>query len=308
MFNVIICGVVKNAERYLQANIERAIELGQRCDKYKIVLYENNSTDGTKAILNAYATKPAFRIIAEDIDAETIKRNSKIWAYTQVTGSDHPCRIEQISNARNKIVNELQQEIYEDFNYVVMIDFDSRMFLVEGILDSLRLVKENQKRVIYANSEKYYDYYALRSSHSDYNLFGPELMGEYFWKIVSLQPLHIDPKQTNLVPVYSAFNGIGVYAKDIFTSHFFDPLPTPSIKKIYTKIITSQPVAYAKYKTVIQNSCHRFPGGERDELVYWKNNSGYNKPVICEHVAFNFALISDGCEIFINPRMLYWWG
>jgi hypothetical protein len=307
MFKVIICGVVKNADKYLRSNIERAIELGQCCDKYKIVLYENNSTDGTKAILGSYADNPALQILSEDIEAETIKRESKIWAYTQVTGSDHPCRVEQIANARNKIINELQKEVYEDYNYVVMLDFDSRMFLIDGILDSLRLVKENQKRVIYANSEKYYDYYALRSTHSEYNLFGPELMGEYFWKLMSLKPLQIDSNQSTLVPVYSAFNGIGVYSKDIFTSHFFDPLPTPATKSIYNKIITSQPVAYAKYKSVIQNSCPKFPGGERDELFYWKNNSGYNKPVICEHVAFNFALIRDGCEIFINPRMLYWW-
>jgi hypothetical protein len=42
-------------------------------------------------------------------------------------------------------------------------------------------------------------------------------------------------------------------------------------------------------------------------LFYWKNNSGYDKPVICEHVAFNFSLIQDGYEVSINPRMLYWW-
>jgi hypothetical protein len=307
MLNVIICGVVKNAARYLRGNIETAIKLGERCNKYKIVIYENNSTDTTKAILTAYQANPNFHFRSEDIDAETIKRNSKIWAYTKITGSDHPCRIEQISNARNKLLDELHKEKYEDYTYVVMIDFDGEKFNIDGILDSLRLVKENRRRVIYANSEKYYDYYALRSAHAETNLFGPELMGEDFWKTINAQPLQINPKQSALVSVYSAFNGIGVYAKEILLAQLYEPLPTTAVKLMYAKIAEAHPEAYAKYKKILQYECQKFPGGERDELFFWKNNSGYNKPVICEHVAFNFALINEGCEIYINPRMLYWW-
>lgn len=307
MFNVVICGVVKNAANNLRNNINSAVELGKHCNKYKIVIYENNSTDATKSILSTYNSIPEFYILSEDIASETIKRESKIWAYTKVTGSDHPCRIEQISNARNKLVNELQKEIYDDFNYVVMIDFDSKMFIFDGILDSLRLVEENRNRVIYANSINYYDYYALRSPHADYSMFGPELIGEHFWQLMSTQPLKIEPSSTSLVPVYSAFNGIGVYDKAIFSSHFYDSLPTTAVKDQYKKIATLHPESYAKYKSILQNSCPKFPNGEIDELFYWKNNSGYDKPVICEHVAFNFSLLADGCEIYINPRMLYWW-
>ena len=307
MFNVIICGVVKNTAKYLKENIERAIELGSKCTRSKIVIYENNSTDNTKSILASYANVPHIHVLSEDIDPETIKKKSKIWAYTKITGSDHPCRIEQIANARNKLIDELQKPPYDDYNYVVMIDLDSKNYLVEGILDSLRLVGENRKRVIYANSEKYYDYYALRSAHSEYNLFGPEVMGEYFWKVLEIKPLRIDPSLNELVPVYSAFNGIGVYAIEVFTSHFFEVLPTPAVKTVYEKIAAQHPTVYIKYKKILQGTCPKFTGGERDELFYWKNNSGYDKPVVCEHVAYNFALLKDGCEIVINPRMLYWW-
>jgi hypothetical protein len=307
MFNVVICGVVKNAANHLRNNIASALELGKNCDKHKVVIYENNSTDATKSILSEYNSRPEFHILSEDIDAETIKRESKVWAYTKVTGSDHPCRIEQISNARNKLVNELQKPIYDEFNYVVMIDFDSKMFIVDGILDSLRLVKENRNRVIYANSLNYYDYYALRSSHADYSMFGPELMGEHFWQLMTTKPLKLDPSSSALVPVYSAFNGIGVYDKDVFASHFYDALPTTALKDQYKKIATLHPESYEKYKSILQNSCPKFPSGEIDEFFYWKNNSGYDKPVICEHVAFNFSLLADGYEVYINPRMLYWW-
>ena len=308
--NVIICGVVKNVGGILQKNMDLASQLGQRCDKYKIVIYENNSTDNTKSVLKTLAeANENIQLIMETIDDETIKSESKIWAYTAVTGSDHPCRIEQISNARNKLVQEFSKTIYDDYSYVVMIDFDSNGFMVDGILDSLEKVKANRNRVIYANSLNYYDYYALRSSHSEYNLFGPEVTGEFFWKNMSAAPLRIRTDSPHLVSVYSAFNGIGVYSKDIFKTHHYSALVSDNVKKVYTKITLENSAIYKKLKDVIQKPCSKFPGGEGDEdgLYYWKNNSGYDKPVICEHVSFNFSLLNAGYEIFINPRMLYSW-
>lgn len=305
--NVIICGVVKNAEEHLQNNLKLAMQLGRKCDTFKIVIYENNSTDATKQILTNYQNNSDFKIIMEDLSPESIKNTSKIWAYTNVTGSDHPCRMEQISNARNKLIAELKQDVYESYNYVVMIDFDAKFFIPDGILNSLYLVKENRKRVIYANSIDYYDYYALRSAHSSTNLFGPELAGEYFWKNMQKTRLQINSKSTELVPVYSAFNGIGVYAKEAFTAYNYDVLITPDVKYIYDQIVLKHPAEYENLKSILQTECFKFPGGENTPEFYWKNNSGYNKPVICEHVAFNFSLLKDGYDIVINPCMLYWW-
>ena len=306
--NVIICGVVKNAAARLKRNIEIAFQLGSECSSFKIVIYENNSSDATKSILKEYTTHPLFKIISEDISDEAIKRTSDIWAYTAVTGSDHPCRIEQIANARNRLIDELNQDqhAYAPFDYVVMIDFDAQHFLIEGILHSLQLVKENRKRVIYANSPKYYDYYALRSAHSAFNLFGPELMGEQFWQTMTNHRLQLAPSD-NLLPVYSAFNGIGVYDKNAFVSQRFAAVLTPIVKQVYEKLALQHSAIYEQHKPVLQSECQRFKGGEQGDLFYWKNNSGYGKPVVCEHVAFNFALLNDGYDILINPKMLYWW-
>ena len=43
-----------------------------------------------------------------------------------------------------------------------------------------------------------------------------------------------------------------------------------------------------------------------DNNIVWKNNSGYDKPVVCEHVALNFSLIRDGYKLYINPKMIYY--
>ena len=307
--NVIICGVVKNAQQQLCNNIDTAIQLGKRCNKYKIVIYENNSTDSTKNILETFGHNEHFVIITEDIDDETIKRESKIWSYKKVTGSDHPCRIEQISNARNKLVSEFEKDIYNDYDYVVMIDFDSKLFMIDGILSSLEMVRENRKRIIYANSPNYYDYYALRSKHSEFNLFGPELIGEFFWQKMKVKPLELSPQSKSLFSVYSAFNGIGVYDKNVFKKHRYDAVVSNIVKDMYKTIISQNNELYDVFRNVISNDCPKFIDGEKDETTgfVWKNNSGYNKPVICEHVSFNFSALSDGYEIFINPSMLYWW-
>ena len=64
-----------------------------------IIIYENNSTDKTKELLKEYNSDkyPKICILSEDIPYEVIKQNSRIWTATFRTGSDHPCRIEQIS-------------------------------------------------------------------------------------------------------------------------------------------------------------------------------------------------------------------
>ena len=304
---VIICGVVKNAAAHLENNIKLALELGNSCDAFKIIIYENNSTDETKSILKKYSKQKDFVITMENIDEQTIKNESKIWAYTAVTGSDHPCRIEQISNARNKLIQEIKKEDYNEYEYVVMIDFDSKFFYPDGIMNSLKIVRENPNRIIYANSNEYYDYYALRSAHSEYNLFGPEVIGEPFWKNMYINRLKIDTNSADLVPVYSAFNGIGVYTKTAFTATRFDASLIPETKAVYKKLAMKHAAIYEKYKSLIQNECSKFYGGESEPDFFWKNNSGYNKPVVCEHVAFNFTLINAGYEIYINPRMVFWW-
>jgi len=44
--------------------------------------------------------------------------------------------MEQIANARNKLLNEIKEEEYNDFTYVIMIDLDTDHFDSNGIVDS----------------------------------------------------------------------------------------------------------------------------------------------------------------------------
>ena len=238
-----------------------------------------------------------INIIMENIDIN--KENSTIWTYTKITGSDHSCRIENISNARNKVIEEINKEIYNDFDVVIWIDLDGNGFDVKSVVESVNIVF-NENKIVFANSPEYYDYYALRTCCDSY-LFGPEIIGEIFWSRLNNFSLK---SNNSLCEVLSAFNGIGIYPKKAFLNKKYECIVNDDIKDIYKKNIVEKNVT--KFNKFIENDCSKFPGGIKDDNIVWKNNSGYNKPVVCEHVALNFSLIKDGYKLYINPKMMYY--
>jgi hypothetical protein len=294
--HLLICGVIKDVEKQLPQNMELLKEIGNHFTKYKILLYENNSTDSTKSILTTMVSENV-RVIMEE--TKPTKENSQIWAYTAVTGSDHYCRIENICKARNVLVEEINKPEFDSYNVVVWIDLDCNAFSVEGIVHAVNQVR-NTKKVFFGNSSEYYDYYALRMS-SNHHLLGPEIIGEPFWDAINMEKINLDHDQP--VQVYSAYNGVGVYPKECFQKARFHCIVNDNVKRVYRKILRENPeTPYSQY---IRNECNKFYGGMHDEDVFWKNNSGYDKPVICEHIGLNFQLIENGYELFIDPRMMF---
>ena len=302
---VIICGIVKNVAQRLDYNIMHALDTGKRFAESKVVIYENNSTDGTKDILKKYSDAGKIFLISEDISDEEFKKNSTFWSYKKITGSDHPCRMELISNARNKVVDEIRKDKYKDFDCVIWIDMDSNGWSIDGIVDSVEKIQSGLIDVLFGNTHTYYDYYALRSPQSPLKLFGPEVVGQVWWANLK-QDVKIN--HYNMIPVYSAFNGIGVYCKKAFDTHKYDFKVNNSVKKLYGIFMTSShPTIYQQIRPYAEQDCGTFPDGIEDAnlKIIWKNNSGYKGDVVCEHVALNFGLIVDGYKLAINPRLLY---
>jgi hypothetical protein len=293
---VIICGVVKNVESCIDKNIKYALETGNRFKKFKLVIYENNSTDNTKERLHSYCNNNNIKIICKNFENLDKKENNKIWAYTELTGSDHPCRIEHICNARNNLIDEINKPEYDEYTHVIIIDLDSDGWDIQGILNSFKF--ENEWDAIFANSPVYYDYYALRT---DAFPFGPEIIGEHFWNLPNYK------FTDHLIPVYSAFNGIGIYKKDIFKKFKYDFQVNDDVKQFYRKYLQDNTITDAN-KKIIQSKCNNIPYGVKDETteIFWKSNSGYNGLVVCEHVPLNFALYNNGYKLFINPYMFYY--
>ena len=316
---VIICGVIKNIEKVLLLNINNSIKTGEMFEDYKIIIYENNSTDNTKELLKQYSSSdyPKIRIISEDIPYEVIKQNSRIWTATFRTGSDHPCRIEQISNARNKVVEEFNKPEYDSYDYVIWIDLDSKGWELEGIQDSF--TKKDQWDAVFAGYD-FYDHYALRlnpnikisdppyenlQNHTEVFCMGPEMLGETYWNLRARFNINFN-NMKQLVPVYSAFNGLGIYKKELFKQNKYDCMVNDDVKIIAREFINHS--EFEKYEARVYSKCHKFrSGGYIDDKtsIYWKPNSGYNKPVVCEHVCLHSSLVKNNYRLFINPTMKY---
>ena len=312
---VIICGVVKNVADKILTSVNLCINIGKLFDDYKIIIYENNSTDNTKEVLKGL-NKDKIKIISETIDYDEIKKNSKIWAYTQVTGSDHPFRMEQIANARNKLLDEIKK--YNDFTYVIMIDLDTHHFESNGIIDSFNNRDLNSWDVIYANGKDnygfYYDKYALRC-YSNVFLFGAELYGDDFYVKRNNLTINFDNDDNHLIPVISAFGGIGIYKKEVFNNCSYSSLIDESITNFYHNLLSNLPdnSISPEIMRLLENPCNKFSGGfittykknDNNYNLYWKNCNGYDKPCLCEHTYLNINLISKGYKIFINPKLNY---
>ena len=311
--NILICGIVKNAAKHLHKSIRLCIQTGELFNNYKVIVYENNSTDDTKHILQAYTENPNFTIMMEDIPYDDIKRNSKVWAYTQITGSDHPCRIEQIANARNKIIAECKKPEYDEYTYIMFIDLDTDGWSFDGIIDTFG--RKDEWDAIFANGlqgNRYYDLFAYRDLR-DY-IFCAELLGDYSFSLD--HNIYISPYDSNLLPVVSAFGGIGIYKKTLFTDDIqYSCIVTEPIISYYTSILSNPKNIDEKLLKMITEPCPKFPGGyttsyikdNEEHTMYWKNNSGYDNVVVCEHVSVNIALFMKGHRLRINPRMIYLW-
>lgn len=318
--NVIICACIKNIDKFLNTSLDLCIKTGELFENYKIIIYENNSTDKTKEILNKYNQHPNMKIISEYIPYDIIKKNSKCWAYTRITGSNHPCRMEQISNGKNKIIDEfLNENKYDNYNYVIFIDIDTNYWDLNGIVNSFE--RKDEWDVIFANGIKeegyYYDLYAFKDNSSIPFLFGCEILGEYSFNFDNYKNFKIPQDKNEFIPVISAFGGIGIYKKELFKENRnlrYTTVITNDIINFYTNILINNNIDENLMK-IIESPCVKFPGGKETfylkngetKKIYWKNNCGYDNIVICEHLSINVFLFLIGKRLMINPKMVYIW-
>lgn len=195
-YNVIFGATVRDVEEHIKTNLQHINNCGNKFNSYKLIIYENDSSDNTRKILNKYK-KPNYTYIFE----------SKIKELRRTV---------RISNGRNKILQKIR-ELNKDnsYDYFIMLDLDdvnSSGKFVDTIntcfqYDNWDVLTGNQ-------TEQYYDLWALRKKDDmDYDC----------WRLVSQNPnmpnaAHIfvfhkfkkyDPGE--LLEVDSAFSGIAIY-------------------------------------------------------------------------------------------------
>ena len=218
--SVLICSIIRDSNKLLKRNIPR-IENLRRCFKYsKVVVFENDSVDGTKSTLkkwednsnNVFVTCENFNTIT--IPTSKTDNVNKYFSYH---------RISKMTNYRNRYMDFLKKD-KTSFDFVIVIDLDIENFCIDGIAHSLGV--ENEWDVITANGysyspmlrRRYHDTYALVEVGYE-NISQSEKMiynAQKKWSF--LRP------DFPLIPVYSAYGGLAIYQYSVLNNKKYETL------------------------------------------------------------------------------------
>jgi hypothetical protein len=274
--NCYICGCVLNCEKYLKNVFNNIKKIGKIFDNYKIIIAYDESNDNTLNILNQY--KKDLNNICEI----EIIINNNISKY----------KSENISNARNSILNFIRSENNDDYEYFIMMDFDN---VCEKDIDVNILneyLNNNKWDSLSFNRKDYYDIWALSIK--------PFVTSCWHWNekqnnssfVVDIMKDYINNKLNNLdknelLECYSAFNGFTIYKKDKF------------INCDYSNNIF-------KSHALIDNDLIRENLNELNKITGKNNSLFMNLLEDCEHRYFHLSAIQkNNAKIMISPFYLF---
>lgn len=319
---VLICGICRNVASCLPHTIKIMEQMGGLFEDYRVVVYENNSTDGTQDILKEWMTRNS-KVFAELENVTLSHLSSEI---INITDNGELFRIELIARARNILLDKVMSAEYETFPYVIIMDMDfAAPPSYESIVEVFQSNREWDAVFAYGSDKfnSYWDWYAFR----DFNQpLGPELLG-YDWFSKKRWSLN---KTDQWCPVYSAFGGCGIYKRESIRGCRYSGIVTKEMEEIFKTIVAAgkscdHPVIL-KYFTDVQklhSQVNIFSPSknlsriddknvgialqdEKDALIWRMNSFVSQYPAVCEHVPFHASMILNGHgKFFINPRLIF---
>lgn len=105
--SIIIIGAIRNGEKYINYVFNNMIKIGNLFKKYKILIYENDSNDQTKNILNTYKNKNHNIEIIFESNIDKI----------------YELRTHRLAYIRNKLLKHVLEK-YSDYDYLLNMDLD----------------------------------------------------------------------------------------------------------------------------------------------------------------------------------------
>lgn len=205
--------------------------------------------------------------------------------------------------------------------YVIMIDMDNPVpFPVDAILKCIARDPDGFDALVCngLNSAGHiYDTYAYRDAQFQ---FGPEIMRDVFWSghhqyymqtsvhnqtLFFKRQIQQNPARLPYIPITSGFNGMCIFRWDAIMGGMHPPydtldksdapplrysaVPTAELNAEYEALYSIPPFS----NTMVNGASvgiHLFPKDDKDSGIFYFHNSGYNFPVVCEHVTFFAAM------------------
>ena len=306
----LFCGAVtRNLEKSFPNFKQFMYSLFGELTDLQLFIYENNSTDNTKKLLEDWATlDKRVHVKCEVFSKEFLLEQGYARAYDNI-----PCRMESISTARNKLVEWMESfgmGVGED-DLTIFIDPDIPTVFNVDCLASLCRSFPQGAHAFFANglsgNMKYYDAYAYRDTQHP---FGAELLGEEIFDFKYKSVIKQIPFDAQPIPVLSAFGGLGIYKSICIRGLRYSATPTQDLHTLNLRIMKENP-DHLYVKKIKEKPTTHIQGASQgiylfDKELFYRNCSGYNFPVICEHVPFHAAMIARGYDkLFILPPLIY---
>ena len=306
----LFCGAVtRNLEKSFPNFKQFMYSLFGELTDLQLFIYENNSTDSTKKLLEDWATvDKRVHVKCEVFSKEFLLEQGYARAYDNI-----PCRMESISTARNKLVEWMESfgmGVGED-DLTIFIDPDIPTVFNVDCLASLCRSFPQGAHAFFANglsgNMKYYDAYAYRDTQHP---FGAELLGEEIFDFKYKSVIKQIPFDAQPIPVLSAFGGLGIYKSICIRGLRYSATPTQDLHTLNLRIMKENP-DHIYVKKVKEKPTTHIQGASQgiylfDKELFYRNCSGYNFPVICEHVPFHAAMIARGYDkLFVLPPLIY---
>ncbi|MBA2729053.1 MAG: hypothetical protein H0U49_12885 [Parachlamydiaceae bacterium] len=321
---VVICGICRDVETPLLSTMRIIEEIGNLFEDYKVVVYENNSSDCTPQLLQHWALRNP-RVLAR---SEHITDQMYTKFIINHTWDNSIFRVERIAYARNKVLDIVMTDEYEEFDYLIWLDMDFETPpSYEAIIETFHSNLEWDAVFAYGidRGGNYYDWYEFRDQVYP---IGAELLGDYYWHLPKSLILSMND---HWHPVISAFGGFGIYKKSSMIGCRYSAVVTDDLSQVAGKIIdegiiSSHPIILdyldkIKLLPIVSLGLPKsgMPIIEDYDVgitlpykrnLVWRMNSGVQHyPSAPEHVNLHASMIIKGHgKFYINPRIIFVWG
>jgi len=295
---VLICGVCKDVAGAIRNAIENIEETGKHFEDYAVIIYENNSSDDTAKILEEWSRRNNRVVfITEKLSKEELSEGALSFDYLGV-----PSREERIARARNIVLSYARDEKYNDYEYLIMADLDFRNpWPIDAILKSIKLKIEWDCIAANGVTRKgaYHDRYAFRNKEFP---FGPELLGEEWWKEKVRTMFTLKGK---IVPVYSAFGGLAIYKRKTLIQFRYTGCVNEDLRQDYQRIVQILPKDLPQLQKYLKlHNLSHMNDLAKIPVIFGLCCGSFKLQACCEHVTLHAAMRLNGYDkIFINPQL-----
>lgn len=338
-------------------------------DKFKFIIYENNSKDKTVDLFQKLERDYPDNVVlvSETLEFERSLTSSHLVVRdpegtpTKLLATEwngQPCAAEIRTIARNKLMDIIDSEEYNDYQHVIMYEAPQQMepLPIQKIIDVIyqdpfldavggipkMLVDHKNVSPVQIEREKNKFIHSYRDENFAY---GPEHIGEYFWSpeymMKPIRNLFEKSKEQEHVECSSFGGGISVFQKDSIRGARYSAHPTPELSKFYLEhqIERAGPLGKlsADYNrnyltklapdsggsrtlSYLHRTANRGNGadkGKNDALakrlkmpphningVNFFNNTGYDYPIVSEHIAF-FQSMQSREKCYVDTNFFY---